>query len=79
MKAIADHGATAVGASVVRLDAGAREHFMSVLAIEYPHLVDGYERLFANSARTPKAYTTAVQQVVAEAMAMAGIRSGREV
>ena len=75
IRAIADHGATAVGANVVRLDAGTREHFLRVLAAEYPHLSDGYERLFAGGARqVPKAYAQAVQQTVREAMAMAGLR-----
>ena len=32
IRAIADHGANAVGANVVRLDAGTREHFLRVLA-----------------------------------------------
>jgi DNA repair photolyase len=75
VRAIADHGATAVGASLVRLDPGTREHFLAVLAAEYPHLVEGYERLFAQgSARPPRDYSAAVQQVVHEAMAMAGVR-----
>jgi DNA repair photolyase len=75
VRAIADHGATAVGASLVRLDPGTREHFLAVLAAEYPHLVEGYERLFAQgSARPPRDYSAAVQQVVHEAMAMAGLR-----
>lgn len=75
IRAIADHGATAVGANVVRLDAGTREHFLRVLASEYPHLSDGYERLFANGGRqVPKAYAQAVQQTVREAMVMAGLR-----
>ena len=44
-------------------------------ATEYPHLSDGYERLFADGARrVPKAYAQAVQQTVREAMAMAGLR-----
>jgi DNA repair photolyase len=72
VRAIADHGATAVGASLVRLDAGAREHFLAVLGTEYPHLLAGYERLFAGgSPRAPREYSTAVQQVVRDAMAMA--------
>jgi DNA repair photolyase len=78
VRAIADHGATAVGASLVRLDAGTREHFLAVLAVEYPHLADGYERLFAqNSPRPPRDYAAAVQRVVHEAMAMAGMREGQ--
>ncbi len=75
IKAIAAHGATAVGANVVRLDAGTREHFLRVLAAEYPHLSDGYERLFVNGGRqVPRAYAHAVQQTVREAMAMAGLK-----
>ena len=75
VRAIAEHGATAVGANVVRLDAGTREHFLRVLSAEYPHLSDGYERLFANGGRSvPKAYAQAVQQTVREAMDMAGLR-----
>ena len=77
IRAIADHGATAVGANVVRLDTGTREHFLRVLAAEYPHLSAGYERLFADGARqVPKAYAQAVQQTVREAMALAGLRRG---
>lgn len=76
IRAIADHGARAVGANVVRLDAGTREHFLRVLAAEYPHLSEGYERLFANGGRAvPRAYAQAVQQTVREAMTMAGLRS----
>ena len=41
----------------------------------YPHLSDGYERLFADGARqVPKAYAQAVQQTVRDAMVMAGLR-----
>ncbi len=77
VRAIADHGATAVGASLVRLDPGTREHFLAVLAVEYPHLVEGYERLFAQgSARAPREYSAAVQRVVHDAMSMAGMRDG---
>ena len=77
IRAIADHGATAVGANIVRLDAGTREHFLRVLATEYPHLSEGYERLFGGGARqVPKAYAQAVQQTVRDAMVMAGLRKG---
>jgi DNA repair photolyase len=77
IRAIADHGATAVGANIVRLDSGTREHFLRVLATEYPHLSEGYERLFGGGARqVPKAYAQAVQQTVRDAMVMAGLRKG---
>lgn len=76
VRAIAAHGANAVGANVVRLDPGTREHFLNVLATEYPHLAEGYERLFGGGARhVPKDYAHAVQQTVREAMVMAGLRS----
>jgi DNA repair photolyase len=75
VRAIADHGATAVGANVVRLDDGTRQHFLRVLSAEYPHLSEGYERLFANGGtRVPKEYAAAVEQRVRDAMTMAGIR-----
>jgi DNA repair photolyase len=75
IRAIADHGATAVGANVVRLDDGTREHFLTVLAAEYPHLAEGYERLFGKGGRqVPKAYAAAVRETVDEAMALAGLR-----
>ena len=79
IRAIADHGATAVGANVVRLDDGTREHFLKVLAEEYPHLSDGYERLFGKGGRqVPKAYAAAVRETVDEAMVMAGLRTTRD-
>ena len=53
LKAAADHGARSVGAMVLHLEGGTRVHFMRVLAQEYPHLVEGYERLFAGSTRRP--------------------------
>ena len=75
VKAIADHGAASVGANVVRLDPGTREHFLRVLGDEYPHLSEGYERLFANGSKAvPKAYAQAVQETVREAMELAGLR-----
>jgi DNA repair photolyase len=79
VRAIADHGAISVGANVVRLDAGTREHFLAVLAKEYPHLSEGYARLFANgSKRVPTEYSAAVQAIVRDAMTMAGIGKREE-
>ncbi len=73
--AIADHGATAVGANVVRLDDGTREHFLKVLAEEYPHLSEGYERLFGKGGRqVPKAYAAAVRETVQDAMKLADLK-----
>lgn len=75
MRAARDHGAAFVGANVLRLDAGTREHFLKVLATEYPRLVDGYERLFAGGSRTvPRDYAEAVDATVADVRAMLAMR-----
>ena len=41
IKAIADHGAAFVGANVMYLKDGTRDHFMGFLAREFPRLVGG--------------------------------------
>jgi DNA repair photolyase len=76
LAAIAAHGAAFVGANVLHLEGGTRDHFLAFLAREYPHLVDGYARLYANGAkRVPHAYTRAVQDAVAEARDAVGLSS----
>jgi DNA repair photolyase len=77
VRAAADHGAAVVGASVVRLDAGTREHFLGVLSREFPHLADGYDRLFSGGSRVPRDYATAVQSAVRNAIDMAGAAVSR--
>src|SRR5688500_2995362 len=47
VKAIADHGARFVGANLLFLDGGTRDHFMHFLGSEFPALVDQYDRLYA--------------------------------
>jgi DNA repair photolyase len=63
MKAIADHGARFVGCNVMFLDGGTRDHFMRWLAHEFPHLVGGYEQLYAGKY-APSPYRREVQQIV---------------
>jgi len=63
VKAIADHGAQFVGCNVLFLEGGTRDHFMHFLEREFPHLVDGYQQLYAGKY-APKAYRAEVQQVV---------------
>jgi len=63
IKAIADSGARSVGAMVMHLQGGTRDHFMGLLAREYPHLVDRYESLYAGKY-APKDYTKQVDEVV---------------
>ncbi|MFA5911429.1 MAG: radical SAM protein [Vicinamibacterales bacterium] len=63
IKAIADSGARSVGAMVMHLKGGARDHFMGLLSREYPHMVDRYEQLYAGKY-APKDYTRQVDEVV---------------
>ncbi|MEZ5288383.1 MAG: radical SAM protein, partial [Vicinamibacterales bacterium] len=63
MQAIADSGARSVGAMVMHLEAGTRDHFMAVLSREYPALADRYEHLYA-AKYAPADYVKRVQDVV---------------
>ena len=53
IKAIADHNAAFVGANVMYLKGGTKDHFMGFLAHEFPHMVDGYGRLYAGAYAAP--------------------------
>ncbi|HEY6615598.1 MAG TPA: radical SAM protein [Vicinamibacterales bacterium] len=63
VKAIADHGARFIGSNVMHLEEGTRDHFMRWLAEEYPHLIDGYHRLYAGKY-PPKGYRDEVTNVI---------------
>jgi DNA repair photolyase len=63
VKAIADAGATSIGAMVMHLEGGTREHFMALIHREYPEMVDKYEQLYAGKY-VPKDYDKRVQEVV---------------
>jgi DNA repair photolyase len=49
IKAIAAHGAAFMGANVMYLKGGTKDHFMGFLAKEFPHLVEGYDKLYAGA------------------------------
>ena len=72
IKAFADHGITSVSAIVMHLEGGTREHFMSVLAREYPALVDRYQQLYA-SKHPPKDYSARVYEAVGMLKARYGL------
>lgn len=75
LRAVAEHGARFLGANLLRLEGGTRDHFLNVLGREYPHLSEGYERLYANGARTvPADYAAAVKQSVNEVRAFVGLK-----
>src|SRR5687768_2127911 len=63
IKAIADAGARSVGAMVMHLEGGTRDHFMALLNREYPEMVTKYTQLYA-SKYVPKDYDARVQEVV---------------
>jgi DNA repair photolyase len=49
IKAIADHGAAFMGANLMYLKGGTKDHFMGFLAKEFPHMVEDYRRLYAGA------------------------------
>jgi DNA repair photolyase len=63
IKAIADSGATSIGAMVMHMDGGTKDHFMAILQSEYPEMVHIYEELYA-SRYVKKDYEKRVQEVV---------------
>jgi DNA repair photolyase len=64
IKAAADHGARIIGANVMHLEGGTRDHFMRWLEQEYPQLVEGYRQLYLGKyAAAP--YRREVSNVVA--------------
>jgi DNA repair photolyase len=63
VKAIADHGAAFMGVNVMYLKGGTKDHFMGFIAREFPHMAEGYQRLYAG-AYAPSRYIAAVRQMV---------------
>jgi len=76
VKAIADHGAAFVGCNVLFLEGGTRDHFMRFLAQEFPHMVDGYEQLYAGKY-APASYRKEVSNIIGMLRAKYGV-NGRE-
>jgi DNA repair photolyase len=63
VRAVADHGAAFMGANVLYLKGGTKDHFMGFLRSEYPDLVAGYERLYPG-AYAPRPYVAAVKTLI---------------
>ncbi len=76
VKAVADSGARHVGAMVMHLEAGTRDHFMRFLGREFPELVDRYGHLYA-SKYAPPAYVKQVEEVVGMLKARYGVAARR--
>jgi DNA repair photolyase len=66
MCAIREAGLTVAGATVTRLDPGVREFFFAFIEREYPHLIEGYRRLYAGT-RASAPYLAAVTSAVKRA------------
>jgi DNA repair photolyase len=63
IKAIADHGAAFMGANLMYLKGGTKDHFMGFLAKEFPHKVESYNRLYAGAYASPD-YVKAVRGMI---------------
>jgi len=63
IKAVADHGAAFMGANVLYLKGGTRDHFMGFLAHAYPQMVESYDRLYAG-AYAPREYVETVRGLI---------------
>jgi DNA repair photolyase len=63
IKAIAEHDAAFLGSNVMYLKGGTKDHFMTFLDREFPHLVTNYQRLYAG-AYAASAYVKEVRALV---------------
>jgi DNA repair photolyase len=63
IKAIADHGAAFMGANIMYLKGGTKDHFMGFLAKEFPEMVESYNRLYAGAYATTD-YVKAVRGMI---------------
>jgi DNA repair photolyase len=63
VKAIADHGARFVGAAVMRLEDGTRDHFFKFIEQSFPAMLPGLTRLYGRK-EAPAAYRHEVQAMV---------------
>ena len=63
IKAVADHGAAFMGANLLYLKEGTRDHFMGFLAHAYPEMLEKYQRLYAGAYASP-AYAGTVRALI---------------
>jgi DNA repair photolyase len=63
IRAVAEHDAAFLGANLLHLKGGTKEHFMEFLKQEFPQLVEGYERLYPG-AYAPKEYAKIVRDTI---------------
>jgi DNA repair photolyase len=63
VKAVADHGAAFVGANMMFLKQGTRDHFLGFIRREFPEMLDGFEKLY-RGPYAPSGYTSAIRQMI---------------
>ena len=63
VRAIADHGACFMGASLLHLEGGTRTHFLEFLSREFPHLSAKYGSLYAGK-HARKSYAAQVRAIL---------------
>jgi DNA repair photolyase len=73
IKAIADHGAAFVGANVMYLKGGTRDHFLGFVAKEYPEMLEGFEKLY-RGAYAAGAYISSIRSTVSALQSRHGIK-----
>jgi DNA repair photolyase len=54
VKAIADHGAAFMGANVMFLKGGTKDHFMNFISREFPHMRESFDKLYAGAYASPE-------------------------
>jgi DNA repair photolyase len=77
IKAIADHGAAFMGANLMYLKGGTKDHFMGFLAKEFPQMVESYHRLYAGAYASPD-YVKAVRGMIDTLQQRYDVRRRRE-
>jgi DNA repair photolyase len=73
VKAVADHGAAFVGANVMYLKGGTRDHFLGFIRSEFPHMLEGFEKLYAGPY-APPGYIASIRAMVGTLQKRYGIR-----
>ena len=63
LKACADHGAAFVGANLLYLKGGTKDHFMGFLRHSFPALAESYDRLYPGAYAAPE-YAGAVRALI---------------
>src|SRR4030095_14067290 len=63
IKAVADHGAAFMGANLLHLKGGTRDHFLHFISEQFPERLDGYRRMYPG-AYAPKDYSNTVRGLI---------------